>query len=105
MKKILSVVVFILCTLLSGCGNIYLPENKGLDTDKITTDESIVVGFSQLGAESDWRSANTQSMKSTFTEENGYKLILRTASKSRQTRLWQSVHLSSRKLIILFLRL
>jgi simple sugar transport system substrate-binding protein len=74
-KKILSVVVFILCTLLSGCGNIYLPENKGLDTDKITTDESIVVGFSQLGAESDWRSANTQSMKSTFTEENGYKLI------------------------------
>lgn len=75
MKKILSVVVFILCTLLSGCGNIYLPENKGLDTDKITTDESIVVGFSQLGAESDWRSANTQSMKSTFTEENGYKLI------------------------------
>ncbi|NBH26159.1 LacI family transcriptional regulator [Lachnospiraceae bacterium] len=64
-----------LCTLLSGCGNIYLPENKGLDTDKITTDESIVVGFSQLGAESDWRSANTQSMKSTFTEENGYKLI------------------------------
>ena len=75
MKKILSVVVFILCTLLSGCGNMYLPENKGLDTDKITTDESIVVGFSQLGAESDWRSANTQSMKSTFTEENGYKLI------------------------------
>ena len=75
MKKILSVVVFILCTLLSGCGNIYLPENKGLDTDKITTDESNVVGFSQLGAESDWRSANTQSMKSTFTEENGYKLI------------------------------
>lgn len=75
MKKILLVIVFILCTLLSGCGNMYLPENKGLDTDKITTDESIVVGFSQLGAESDWRSANTQSMKSTFTEENGYKLI------------------------------
>ena len=75
MKKILLVIVFILCTLLSGCGNMYLPENKGLVTDKITTDESIVVGFSQLGAESDWRSANTQSMKSTFTEENGYKLI------------------------------
>jgi ABC-type sugar transport system substrate-binding protein len=74
-KKILLVIVFILCTLLSGCGNMYLPENKGLVTDKITTDESIVVGFSQLGAESDWRSANTQSMKSTFTEENGYKLI------------------------------
>ena len=35
-----------------------------------------MVGFSQLGAESDWRSANTESMKETFTTENGYKLIL-----------------------------
>lgn len=38
-------------------------------------DEYIVVGFSQLGAESDWRSANTQSMKETFSHENGYELI------------------------------
>lgn len=37
--------------------------------------EYIVVGFSQLGAESDWRSANTKSMKEAFSEENGYKLL------------------------------
>ena len=37
--------------------------------------DRIVVGFSQLGAESDWRSANTESMKSTFTKEAGYDLI------------------------------
>lgn len=35
----------------------------------------IVVGFSQLGAESDWRSANSQSMRSAFTKEKGYEFI------------------------------
>lgn len=39
------------------------------------TEDYIVVGFSQLGAESDWRSANTESMKSTFTMANGFELF------------------------------
>jgi len=38
-----------------------------------TNDGLIYVGFVQVGAESDWRMANTMSMQSTFTEENGYK--------------------------------
>lgn len=36
----------------------------------------IVVGYVQVGAESDWRRANTLSFQTTFTEENGYKLLL-----------------------------
>lgn len=36
----------------------------------------IVVGYVQVGAESDWRRANTLSFENTFTEENGYKLLL-----------------------------
>ena len=39
------------------------------DTDK----ELIFVGFVQVGAESDWRMANTMSMQETFTEANGFK--------------------------------
>lgn len=35
--------------------------------------ESIYVGFVQVGAESDWRMANTMSMQETFTQENGFK--------------------------------
>lgn len=35
----------------------------------------IVVGYAQVGAESDWRRANTLSFQTTFTEENGYKLL------------------------------
>lgn len=36
-------------------------------------DEPIYVGFVQVGAESDWRMANTMSMQNTFTAENGYQ--------------------------------
>ncbi len=35
----------------------------------------IVVGFSQVGAESDWRSTNTESMKSALSASNGFTLI------------------------------
>lgn len=36
--------------------------------------ELYVIGFSQVGSESDWRIANTQSMIDTFTEDKGYEL-------------------------------
>ncbi|MEY8354514.1 ABC transporter substrate-binding protein [Lachnospiraceae bacterium 54-53] len=49
--------------------------------------EQLVVGFSQVGAESDWRTANTESMKSTFTEENGYKLIFDDAQQKQENQL------------------
>ena len=52
---------------------------SGKNEQEVITQEvpkSTVIGFSQLGAESDWRSANTQSMKETFTEAKGYKLLI-----------------------------
>ncbi|NNJ30787.1 ABC transporter substrate-binding protein [Lacrimispora defluvii] len=49
--------------------------------------KEIVVGFSQVGAESDWRTANTESMKSTFTEANGYKLIFDDAQQKQENQL------------------
>lgn len=47
----------------------------------------IVVGFSQVGAESDWRTANTGSMKSTFTEANGFKLIFDDAQQKQENQI------------------
>ena len=47
----------------------------------------ITVGFSQVGAESDWRTANTESMKSTFSEENGYELIFDDAQQKQENQL------------------
>lgn len=53
-------------------------EKKEEKEEKTTagTDNSdlIHVGFAQVGSESGWRLAQTQSMKDTFTEENGYQL-------------------------------
>ena len=48
---------------------------------------TITVGFSQVGAESDWRTANTESMKSTFSEENGYELIFDDAQQKQENQI------------------
>lgn len=37
--------------------------------------DTTVVGFSQLGAESDWRSANSESMREAFSPAQGYELL------------------------------
>ena len=50
-------------------------------------EDTITVGFSQVGAESDWRTANTESMKSTFSEENGYELIFDDAQQKQENQL------------------
>jgi simple sugar transport system substrate-binding protein len=47
----------------------------------------VVIGFSQVGAESDWRLANTKSIRSTFTESKGYKLIFRDAQQKQEKQI------------------
>ncbi len=51
------------------------------------SEDYIVVGFSQLGAESDWRNANTKSMKSTFTTVNGYELIFEDGQQKQSNQI------------------
>ncbi len=47
-------------------------------TEETTTEEAsgdlITVGFAQVGHESDWRTASTNSVQEAFSEENGYDL-------------------------------
>ncbi len=43
--------------------------------DTASDGDLIVVGFAQVGHESDWRTASTESCQSVFTEENGYELV------------------------------
>ena len=62
--------------LLAGCGEKRGQRTNGLDTEEMAGhDGCIVVGYAQVGSESDWRTTNTQSFKNIFTEENGYYLI------------------------------
>lgn len=58
-------------------------EAKADDAEK----KIITVGYAQVGAESDWRTANTESFKSTFTEENGYKLIFDDAQQKQENQI------------------
>lgn len=76
MKKTIAVIMILaICVLAAGCGGSNKAEKEQEAVQTIAAAEKIVVGFSQLGAESDWRSANSKSMKETFTSENGYELI------------------------------
>ncbi len=74
-KSLLFIIVLILCILAIGCGNVLESMREVQTVSESSQTDNIVVGFSQLGAESDWRSANTESMKATFTRSNGYDLI------------------------------
>ena len=47
----------------------------------------IVVGFSQVGSESDWRIGNTESFRSIFTEENGYYLLFEDGQQKQENQL------------------
>ena len=65
--------------------------NKGgdskSDSSKSSSSDEITIGFSQVGAESDWRTANSESMKSTFSEKNGYKLIFDDAQQKQENQI------------------
>ncbi|WP_380164626.1 ABC transporter substrate-binding protein [Jannaschia sp. R86511] len=49
--------------------------------------ELISVGFSQVGAESGWRAANTQSIQDTLTEENGFELSFSDAQQRQENQI------------------
>ena len=77
-KKIVSA----LLTATMVCGMSVVPA-----VGVAAADDTITVGFSQVGAESDWRTANSESMKSTFSEKNGYKLIFDDAQQKQENQI------------------
>ena len=46
-----------------------------------------VIGMCQVGAESDWRVADSESMKTVFTEENGYRLLFEDARQKQENQI------------------
>ena len=47
----------------------------------------ITVGFAQVGHESDWRTASTESAQEVFSEENGYELLFNDADNDSAVQL------------------
>jgi simple sugar transport system substrate-binding protein len=60
---------------------------KSINDPYDNPDGLILIGFSQVGAESDWRLANTKSMRETFSETNGYKLVLKDAQNKHENQI------------------
>lgn len=77
MKRVL-ILILILSIFVCGCAQ---------QEPEVTDQELIVVGISQVGAESDWRIANSESMKSVFTEENGYRLLFEDARQIQENQI------------------
>jgi ABC-type sugar transport system substrate-binding protein len=50
-------------------------------------DDVISIGFSQVGAESGWRAANTKSIQDTLTEENGFELSFSDAQQKQENQI------------------
>ena len=46
-----------------------------------------IVGFSQLGSESDWRTANTKSIQNALTKKNGFSLIFSNGRQSQENQI------------------
>jgi len=89
MKKKLSVIVivFLFAGLLSqGCARRF---GQKPDEDLLTPvdDSMIVVGVSQVGSESVWRTANSASIQQVFTKENGYFLIFDNARQKQENQI------------------
>lgn len=105
---ILLVVALCLLFLLNGCrladpflanideikknvANENTEDEKGqndLIENQISSDEDlIVVGVSQLGSESAWRTANTASIQNALTSENGYFMIFNNARQKQENQI------------------
>lgn len=85
MKKFFSILLIAVMTFsIAACGSSASDDSTASSG---ASSDPIVVGFSQVGAESDWRTANTESMKSTFSEKNGYKLIFDDAQGKQENQI------------------
>ncbi len=80
-----SVAILLMLAIITSCGSSTSKEAK---KEQVSIDTGLItVGFSQLGAESDWRNTNTESMLSAFTKENGYNLIYKNGQQKQANQI------------------
>ena len=86
MKRVFTLVccLVLLAGLPGGCA--MQAEAPAVEPEK-KIGNPIVVGFSQVGAESEWRVANSESMKSALSEQNGYELIFDDARNEQENQI------------------
>ncbi len=89
-KLIIILVVFLAIPItLVSCSlrPIKILQYSEIDNSEDSDSDLIVVGFSQLGSESDWRTANTKSIQNSLTEENGFSLIFSNGRQRQENQI------------------
>ena len=92
MTKYLKIVVcvFFICLIsLAGCSLFPSQDLQNNNAEKTDASDSnlIIVGFSQLGSESDWRTANTKSIQNALVKKNGFSLIFSNGRQSQENQI------------------
>lgn len=92
-RLFIAIILSILVLCIFGCTNIMpldqeiTKNNQDSLENQQDGQEVILVGFSQLGAESDWRSANTISMKEAFSEDARYRLLFEDGQQKQSNQI------------------
>lgn len=84
-RKISAVILILIIGITCVSCKVF---NADLETDVSAEDDNIiVVGYSQLGSESVWRTANTASIERALSEENGFFLQLKNARQKQENQI------------------
>jgi len=92
MKKYFKIIIgvfFIGLIVLASCSLSPLKnlQNNEVESTAPIDSNLIIVGFSQLGSESDWRTANTKSIQNALIEKNGFSLIFSNGRQSQENQI------------------
>lgn len=77
-----SLLLILLAFLLVACG-----KQRQLEHPDEAEENMTVVGFVQIGSESLWRSANTESIQSALSKEAGYFLVYKNARQKQENQI------------------
>lgn len=88
--------IFSVSMILSGCGispfslsseKILQEAADAAKSDDEDTGNLITVGVSQIGSESSWRTAHTESIQAALTKENGFFMIFNNARQKQENQI------------------
>lgn len=86
-KVIYIIAALSLFGIISGCARNITDKEAQSALGESKSDLPVVIGFSQVGAESDWRTANTEAIKESFSEDNGYELLFDDAQQKQTNQI------------------
>lgn len=84
-NRLIIVLLMAILSLMVIGGRLF----TSIEEETVVSEEEnrIVVGLSQLGSESGWRTANTESLQNEFTQQNGYFLIFNNARQKQENQI------------------